>query len=417
MFESKGDDDFMNDKKYPDVCIVGGAGHVGLPMALSFASAGSSVQIYDINKQTLAMIAEGKMPFVDEGADAYLSHALDNGLLTLTADPADITPTGVLVITIGTPVDEFLNPSHGEVKSAIDTLLPHITDEHLIVLRSTLYPGTTDWLDRYLKQLDRKTRVSFCPERSVQGRAIKELSELPQIISGTSEAALAEARAFFAPVVPEIIELPPLEAEFVKLFDNSYRYIEFAIANQFYMVADQAGADYSKIHFGMTHGYGRAKHMPRPGFTAGPCLFKDTMQIAAFARNQFSLGNSAMLVNEGLVLYVIEKIAEQHDLANMSVGLLGMAFKANSDDIRASLSYKMKKHLMMRARDVLTTDPYVLNDPALLPLEQVIEQSDVLIVCAPHADYRGMDVKGKPVFDVWNHIVPPAPANVVKGQA
>lgn len=407
----------MTDKKNADVCIVGGAGHVGLPMALSFANAGSRVQIYDINEKTLATIASGTMPFVDDGAEAYLRHALDNDLLTLTADPADITPTGALVITIGTPVDEFLNPSHGEVKSAIDTLIPHITDAHLIVLRSTLYPGTTQWLDRYLKQCGKKSRVSFCPERSVQGRAIKELSELPQIISGTSAAAIAEAKAFFAPVVPEMIELPPLEAEFVKLFDNSYRYIEFAIANQFYMVADQAGADYAKIHFGMTHGYERAKHMPRPGYTAGPCLFKDTMQIAAFGRNQFSLGISAMLVNEGLVLYVIEKIAAEFDLANITIGLLGMAFKANSDDTRASLSYKMKKHLMMRAKNVLTTDPYVQNDPALLALDHVIDKSDVLIVCAPHADYRGMDVKGKPVFDVWNHIVKPAPAAVIKGLA
>lgn len=405
----------MTDRKQADVCIVGGAGHVGLPMALSFANAGSRVQIYDINKETLATIASGEMPFVDDGAEDYLRRALDNDLLILSADPAEITPSGVLVITIGTPVDEFLNPSHGEVKAAINTLLPHITDEHLIVLRSTLYPGTTDWLHRYLEQCGKKTRVSFCPERSVQGRAIRELSELPQIISGTSQAAIEEAKAFFAPVVPEIVELPPLEAEFVKLFDNSYRYIEFAIANQFFMVADQAGADYSKIHFGMTYGYDRAKHMPRPGFTAGPCLFKDTMQIAAFARNQFSLGNSAMLVNEGLVLYVIEKIAAEHDLANIRVGLLGMAFKADSDDIRASLSYKMKKHLMMRAKDVLTTDPYVQNDPALLPLDDVIRQSDVLVVCAPHSDYRGMDVGGKPVFDVWNHIVKPVPADVIKG--
>ena len=405
----------MTDKNHADVCIVGGAGHVGLPMALSFANAGSRVQIYDINEKTLATIASGKMPFVDEGADAYLRRALDNDLLTLTSDPNDITPTGALVITIGTPVDEFLNPSHGEVKSAIDTLIPHITDAHLIVLRSTLYPGTTDWLDRYLKQCGKKTRISFCPERSVQGRAIQELSMLPQIISATSEAAIAEARAFFAPVVPEMIELSPLEAEFVKLFDNSYRYIEFAIANQFYMLADQAGADYSKIHFGMTYGYERAKHMPRPGFTAGPCLFKDTMQIAAFARNQFSLGNSAMLVNEGLVLYVIEKIAAQYDLGNITVGLLGMAFKANSDDTRASLSYKMKKHLMMRSKDVLTTDPYVKDDPTLLPLNEVIKKSDVLVVCAPHSDYRGMNAKGKPVFDVWDHIVLPTPANVIKG--
>ncbi|MEX0694525.1 MAG: nucleotide sugar dehydrogenase [Rhodospirillales bacterium] len=405
----------MTDKKPADVCIVGGAGHVGLPMALSFANAGSRVQIYDINKQTLATIASGTMPFVDEGADAYLRHALDNDLLTLTANPEDITPTGTLVITIGTPVDEFLNPSHGEVKSAIDTLIPHITDAHLIVLRSTLYPGTTEWLDRYLKQSGKKPRVSFCPERSVQGRAIRELSELPQIISATSDAALSEARAFFAPVVPEMIELSPLEAEFVKLFDNSYRYIEFAIANQFYMLADQAGADYSKIHFGMTHGYERARNMPRPGFTAGPCLFKDTMQIAAFARNQFSLGNSAMLVNEGLVLYVIEKIAAEYDLTNITVGLLGMAFKADSDDIRASLSYKMKKHLMMRCKGVLTTDPHVMDDPNLLPLEQVLKDSDILVVCAPHAAYRDLDTLGKPVFDVWNHIVRPSSAPVIKG--
>lgn len=405
----------MTDKKHADVCIVGGAGHVGLPMALSFANAGSRVQIYDINEKTLATIASGKMPFVDEGADSYLRHALDNDLLTLTSDPNDITPTGVLVITIGTPVDEFLNPSHGEVKSAIDTLIPHITDAHLIVLRSTLYPGTTDWLDRYLKQCGKKTRISFCPERSVQGRAIQELSELPQIISATSEAAITEARTFFAPVVPEMIELSPLEAEFVKLFDNSYRYIEFAIANQFYMLADQAGADYSKIHFGMTYGYERAKHMPRPGFTAGPCLFKDTMQIAAFARNQFSLGHSAMLVNEGLVLYVIEKIAAEHDLANITVGLLGMAFKANSDDIRASLSYKMKKHLMMRAKAVLTSDPHVQDDPNLLPKDEVVDKSDVLILCTPHTDYRGLDVQGKPVFDVWNQIVTPKPPAIIKG--
>ncbi|MDP4795668.1 MAG: nucleotide sugar dehydrogenase [Rhodospirillales bacterium] len=407
----------MTDKKNADVCIVGGAGHVGLPMALSFANAGSRVQIYDINEKTLATIASGTMPFVDDGAEAYLRHALDNDLLTLTADPADITPTGALVITIGTPVDEFLNPSHSAVKSSIDALIPHITDAHLIVLRSTLYPGTTEWLHRYLQECGKKTRISFCPERSVQGRAIKELSELPQIISGTSDAAVAEAMTFFAPVVPEMIEMAPLEAEFVKLFDNSYRYIEFAIANQFYMLADQAGADYSKIHFGMTHRYERAKHMPRPGYTAGPCLFKDTMQIAAFARNQFSLGHSAMLVNEGLVLYMIEKIAAEHDLANITVGLLGMAFKANSDDMRASLSYKMKKHLMMRAKAVLTSDPYVQEDPNLLPLDEVVEKSDVLILCTPHADYRDLDVKGKPVFDVWNHVVRPTPTEVIKGSA
>ena len=151
--------------------------------------------------------------------------------------------------------------------------------------------------------------------------------------------------------------------------------------------------------------------MPRPGFAAGPCLVKDTMQLSAFARNQFGLGHAALLVNEGLVLHVIEDLKRRYDLANMTVGLLGMAFKAESDDIRASLSYKFKKVLSGQARAVLTTDPFVTTDPELMPLDEVIAKSDLLILCAPHAAYRDADFKGKPVFDVWGHL---EGANVIR---
>jgi UDP-N-acetyl-D-mannosaminuronic acid dehydrogenase len=193
----------------------------------------------------------------------------------------------------------------------------------------------------------------------------------------------------------------PREAEFAKLFNNAYCYIEFAIANQFYLIAKQAGLDYRQVAHAMKHNYPRARGIPSPGLAAGPCLFKDTVQLLAFAQNQFSLGNAAMLVNEGLVLHLVDDLDRRFDLSRTTVGLLGMAFKAEIDDTRASLSYKFKKALLPLAQAVLTTDPFVTTDPELLPLDEVTARSDLLVLCAPHLAYRELDFSGKPVLDVW----------------
>jgi UDP-N-acetyl-D-mannosaminuronic acid dehydrogenase len=253
--------------------------------------------------------------------------------------------------------------------------------------------------------------VAFCPERVVQGYGLKELRELPQIVSGTTPQAEQEAAKLFERIAPEVVVLKPLEAEFAKLFANAYRYIEFAVTNEFYLVAKSAGVDYLRVLRAMKHNYPRLKSIPRPGFAAGPCLVKDTMQLSAFARNQFGLGHSALLINEGLVLHVVDEIKCRFDLANMTIGLLGMAFKAESDDTRASLSYKFKKVLSGQARRILTTDPFVTTDPQLIPLDETIANSDLLILCAPHAAYAQADFKGKPVFDVWGEI---QGANVIR---
>ena len=227
---------------------------------------------------------------------------------------------------------------------------------------------------------------------------------MPQLVSGMSKEAEEEAVALFKRIAPEVVVIKPLEAEFAKLFSNAYRYIEFAATNQFYMIAKSAGADYHAITQAMKHNYPRLKTLPRPGFAAGPCLFKDTMQLAAFARNQFGLGQAAMQVNEGLVLHLVDDLKRAYDISSMTVGLLGMAFKAEIDDTRASLSYKLKRTLQMSAREVLTTDPFVTTDPALLPLEKVVERSDILILCTPHSAYADADLKGKPVVDVWGFL-------------
>jgi UDP-N-acetyl-D-mannosaminuronic acid dehydrogenase len=387
-----------------DITVVGGAGHVGIPLVLAFAEAGLTVNINDLNKTTLATLQSGSLPFVEYGAKPLLIKALADNRLIFTSAPAAISRSGPVIVTIGTPVDEFLNPVPGPVQQCIDDLLPHLADDQLLVLRSTVYPGTTDWLHDYLARLGRKNKIAFCPERVVQGYGIKELREMPQIISATTLEAEQEAVELFKRIAPELVIVKPLEAEFAKLFNNAYRYIEFAATNQFYMIAKGAGVDYQAVMKAMKHNYPRAKSFPGPGFSAGPCLFKDTMQLAAYARNQFGLGHAAMQVNEGLVLQLVDDLKRAYDISTMTVGLLGMAFKAEIDDTRASLSYKLKRTLQMSARDVLTTDPFVTTDPAILPLEKVIEDSDILILCTPHSAYKEADLKGKPVVDVWGFL-------------
>jgi UDP-N-acetyl-D-mannosaminuronic acid dehydrogenase len=387
-----------------DLTIVGGGGHVGIPLVLAFAEAGFRVNVHDVNRGVLDTLQAGRLPFIEYGGDELLASALERKRLVFTSSPAEISRTGPVIITIGTPIDEFLNPVRDVVQDCVDALLPHLTDGQLLVLRSTVFPGTTDWLHGYLQRKGRDLKVAFCPERMVQGHGIRELKETPQIISGTTPAAEEEAGKLFSAISPELVAVTPREAEFAKLFNNAYRYIEFAAANQFYLIAKSAGLDYRRVLDAMKRNYPRARGMPSPGLAAGPCLMKDTMQLAAFAQNQFSLGNAAMLVNEGLVLHICDDLGRRYDLSRMAVGLLGMAFKAEIDDTRASLSYKFKKALATLTGAVLTTDPFVTTDPDLLALDDVIARSDLLILCAPHAAYRDLDFAGKPVVDVWGFL-------------
>jgi UDP-N-acetyl-D-mannosaminuronic acid dehydrogenase len=256
-------------------------------------------------------------------------------------------------------------------------------------------------VEKTIASLGVQVDVAFCPERIAEGKAMTELFELPQIVSARSAPVRGRAGRLFSLLTDSIVELTPEEAELAKLFTNVWRYIKFAAANQFYMMANDRGLDFERIRQGLTQGYPRAADMPAAGFAAGPCLFKDTMQLAAFNNNNFTLGHTAMTINEGLPLYVVHRLEQKYDLSTMTVGILGMAFKGGSDDTRSSLSYKLKRILEFKADEVLCADPYVTDDPNLLPQDEVIARSDLLVVATPHPQYRGL-VTGKPVADIWN---------------
>ncbi len=384
-----------------DVVVVGGGGHVGLPLAIAFADRGARVVVHDVSQAAVDHVNAGELPFLEPGAEPLLRKALAAGRISGSTDPAVVADAEHVVVVIGTPVDEHLNPDPRAIPRALAACEPYFRDGQLLVLRSTVFPGVTALVERMVADLGVDMDVAFCPERIAEHRAMEELFSLPQIVSSRTDRGIKRASALFNRLTDSLVPLEPEEAELAKLFTNTWRYIKFAAANQFYMMANDRGLDFERIRAGLSQDYPRAADLPGAGFAAGPCLFKDTMQLAAFSDNQFALGHSAMLVNEGLPLYLVSRLAERYDLAGMTVGILGMAFKGGSDDIRSSLSYKLRRVLAFKAKDVLTTDPHVTVDPQLLPLAQVLEESDLLIIATPHAEYRGL-VTDKPVVDIWN---------------
>lgn len=380
--------------------IVGGCGHVGLPLGLLFASRGLKVTLLDIDRGKVAKVNRGEMPFREHGAPELLRRLIGKGL-EATVDDQCLTEADAAVAVVGTPVDKYLNPTLRNLCRSIDDLLTRLREDALLVLRSTVYPGATRIVYDRVRALGRNVHVAFCPERISEGRALKELVRLPQIVAAFDREATNRARGLFAMLSAEIIELDPPEAELAKLFTNSWRYLNFAISNQFYVLAQTYGLDFYRIYDAVTRNYPRMASFSRAGFAAGPCLLKDTLQLAAFTGNSFFMGHAAMLVNEGLPNYLVAQLRPS-GLANKSIAILGMAFKGDSDDVRDSLSYKLRKLLEVEAREVLCTDPYVQDD-SLVPLERALAGADIIILGAPHSVYRPLSFPPeKHIVDVWN---------------
>jgi UDP-N-acetyl-D-mannosaminuronic acid dehydrogenase len=373
---------------------------VGLPLGLAFADRGLRVTLFDINPAAVASVDAGRLPFDEPGAAEVMARVAGH-TLEATTDPACVGAAEHVVIVVGTPVDEHLNPEPQAVPRAVAAVADRLRDGQLLVLRSTLYPGVTALVERLVDDLGKDVDVAFCPERIAEGKAMTELFELPQLVAARTERATERSTKLFRTLTAEVVPLTPEEAELAKLFTNTWRYIRFAIANQLYMIANDFGLDFERIRGAMAHDYPRAADLPGAGFAAGPCLLKDTMQLAAFNNNNFTLGHAAMMVNEGLPLYVVHRMEQRFDLAAMTVGILGMGFKADSDDARDSLSYKLKRILRFKAGEVLTTDPHVTTDRELLPLDEVLDRSDLLVVGAPHRVYAGLQPR-QPVIDIWD---------------
>ena len=387
------------------ISIIGGCGHVGFPLGLALASRcrkyAGGVHLIDINEQIISEINNGIVPFQEEGAEDILNEVLAAKTLHASSDMNLVRDSDAVIFVTGTPVDEHLNPRIRDVLNVIKLYLPYMNPGQLIILRSTIFPGVFQVVENMLtKYFNAKPLLAFCPERIVQGKGIKEIFTLPQLVSANSDEAYNKASEIFSHIAPKIIKLEPEEAELAKLMTNSWRYLEFAIANQFYMMVEEQGYDFYKILNALSDDYPRAKHFAHAGFAAGPCLFKDTMQLSAFYNNKFFLGQAGMLINEGLPDFVVGQLERKMgSLKDKKIALLGMAFKPDNDDTRESLSFKIKKVLEFKMAEVLIHDPYLENHNK--NLDEILAQADGVILGTPHSEYRNLNIK-LPYVDCWN---------------
>ena len=382
-----------------NVVIVGGGGHVGLPLGLALAQTGYNIVAYDTSIEKVEQINLGVVPFIENGAEVLLKSNLEANRFIASTDPKCLIDSQIVIVVIGTPVDEHLSPDPNSVVNAVKELLPYLNKSQLLILRSTVFPGVSKRVEGLINQEFPGMDVAYCPERIAEGFALKELSTLPQIIGVRSDSAFVRADHLFKSLSGKTLRATPEEAELAKLFTNVWRYLKFAAANQFFMMANDFGVDYEKVRNAIAYEYPRASDLPKAGFAAGPCLFKDTMQLSALVQQNFPLGHAAMMINEGTPGYLVNRLEQKYDLSQMTVGILGASFKAEVDDTRSSLAFKLRKLLLFKCKEVLISDPYV-KDNRLVSQDQLLEMSDLIVIATPHDVYRTLE-SNKIFVDVW----------------
>ncbi len=236
---------------------------------------------------------------------------------------------------------------------------------------------------------------------SQRAYALEELTSLPRIVGAGDDLHRRSGRTAVRTAGGGPIPTITKEAELAKLFTNTWRYTKFAVASQLFTIANAAGVGDNHVLAAIRRDYPKAPDLPGSGFAAGPCLVKGTMRLAGSISGHFPLGQSAMQINEGMPACIVSAMERRYGaLGGRTIGLLWMAFKAESDDPRASLSFKLRKLLDWAGATVLCTDPD-LPDDRMVPIDQVLREGDIIVLGAPTSACRSLRIGACDVVDVW----------------
>jgi UDP-N-acetyl-D-mannosaminuronic acid dehydrogenase len=403
----------------PDVAIVG-LGRVGLPLALSFADRGLTVLGIDNDPERLGAVAAGRMPFQETGTEELMARVHADGRLRTSERVADAAQADAIVLTLGTPSFSHIEIDMRDIRAALDDLLPHLRPGHTIVLRSTIAPGTTDFVAGYLER-QRGLRpgidvhVAHVPERIATGRFLEEIDTLPCIVGavdgdggGSGEHVARLFEAFEAPIV----QTTPVQAELAKIWANILRYTHFALPNLLMMDCEQYGANVFEVIDLINRDYPRGG-IAQPGFTAGTCLRKD-FTFSEERSNAPGMLLAVSRVNESVPHFLVQGMKRRSpdgSLNGRKVAVLGLAFKGNTDDERDSLAHKLIRLLERELADVAIHDPVVASPTQ--PLEAALQEAHVVVVAANHAAFApratsaAIGALAAPdclVVDPWNHL-------------
>lgn len=385
-----------------NISIIGGTGHVGLPLGLAFSKRKFKVELIDINKKNIDRVNRGILPFIEKEGKKLLKQSLKKKNIIATNDLSSIRSSKFIIICIGTPIKKNLKPEIKNFLKFFRKLKNYLSRDQIIIIRSSVFPGICNKVYEILKS--KNSNISYCPERIVQGKSLIELPKLPQIVSAFNKKAENQSAILFKNITRKIIFSSILEAELIKLFSNAYRYINFSITNDFYKICKSFNINYENLRKKMIDGYERNTAIPKAGFSAGPCLLKDTMQLASFTKTKFDLGYAAMKINQKLPIFLIKELEKKVNLKKEIIGIMGLSFKADVDDIRDSLSIELINYLKKRNLNFLYNDPYY-KDPDNSDLKHLIKKSSIIIIATPHKVYKKVKIpRKKKIVDIWNII-------------
>ena len=395
-----------------DVAVIG-LGRVGLPLALSFADRGLSVIGIDNDPARLGSVRDGTMPFEETGAQSLLDRVSAGGRLSLSERVVDAAQARHIVITLGTPSFSHIEIDMRDIRSALDDLLGALQPGHALTLRSTVAPGTTEFVAGYLAkhrgfQIGEDVYVAHAPERIAAGRFLEEIDSLPCIVGGVGPRSGELVAELFGVFDAPIVQTTPVQAELAKIWANILRYTHFALPNLLMMDCERYGANVFEVIDLVNRDYPRGG-LAQPGLTAGTCLRKD-FTFSEERSNAPGMLLAVSRVNESVPLFLVEGVRRRlGSLSGLNVAVLGLAFKADTDDERDSLAHKLIRLLERELADVVAHDPRVATPT--VSLEQAVEGADVVVVAANHSEFRDPAVlatiahRASPdclVVDPWN---------------
>ena len=381
------------------ITIIGGAGHIGLPLGILFANKGIDVTLYDKNYAAIKKINNYQLPFMEEDGKKLLKK--NKKKIFATTNKKFISESNVVIVCIGTPIKND-KPDFFYFFKLFKEIKNYLAPNQLLIIRSSIYPGTCKKIQKFLGK--KFINISYCPERVVQGKSISELPKLPQIISGISEASIKKSTSLFNLICEKTIVTSILEAELIKLFSNAWRYINFSISNEFYMICENLGINFMKLRKNMIEGYERNSNIPTAGFAAGPCLYKDTIQLSSYLKKSFTLGKVSTKINQGLPFFIYKQLLNKfkNNLKKKTIGILGITFKANIDDTRDSLAKELYNLLKKKKLKVIFSDHYNSELKNNINKNKLITKSDIIIIGAPHKVYKKITIpKSKELIDPW----------------
>ncbi len=390
-------------KKTYRISIIGGAGHIGLPLAVKLAEKNYNVNIIDINKKNLLEIQKKKPPFKEKNLKRELTKVLKKKRLSFSSNLSSLTGSKFVIICIGTPISEKLKPNLSNFISLVKNIKKYLNQSSHVIIRSSVLPGTCDKIYHLLKS--KCKNLSYCPERIVEGFSLQELPVIPQIISGSNSKTIHENKKIFGKITKSNITCSFIEAELSKIFSNMYRYINFAIPNEMFLISSRLNANFSKVREIMRFNYPRNMGLAKAGFVGGPCLMKDSMQISYLFKKKNSLVNAAYETNEKLPEIIVKELQKEKNYKKKTIGILGLTFKPDSDDTRGSLSLKLLKILKKRGFNCLYSDPYYklknnISEKAL------IYKSDIIIIGTNHKRYKRYKIsRNKKLIDLAGFVL------------